>query len=68
SSEREAFQMIQDSIKAGAAGVSIGRNVFQHDDPTKMTMALVDIVHNGASASQALAILGEKTERVLATT
>ncbi|HYY91008.1 MAG TPA: 2-amino-3,7-dideoxy-D-threo-hept-6-ulosonate synthase [Candidatus Dormibacteraeota bacterium] len=68
SNEREALQMIQDSIKAGAAGVSIGRNVFQHDDPTRMTMALVDIVHHGASASQALAILGEKTERLLATT
>ncbi len=66
--DREALQMISDSVKAGAAGVSIGRNVFQHDDPTKMTMALVDIVHNGANASQALTILGEKNERVLATT
>src|SRR5437867_10548185 len=68
SSDNDALQMIADSIKAGAAGVSIGRNVFQHHDPTRMTMALVDIVHNGASASKALAILGEKTERVLATT
>ena len=68
SNDKEALQMISDSIKAGAAGVSIGRNVFQHDDPTRMTMALVDIVHNGATASQALTILGEKTERVLATT
>ena len=68
SNDKEALQMISDSIKAGAAGVSIGRNVFQHDDPTRMTMALVDIVHNGATASQALSILGEKTERVLATT
>jgi fructose-bisphosphate aldolase / 2-amino-3,7-dideoxy-D-threo-hept-6-ulosonate synthase len=68
SSDREALQMISDSLKAGAAGVSIGRNVFQHTDPTKMTMALVDIVHHGASTSQALTILGEKSERVLATT
>lgn len=68
SNDREALQMISDSIKAGAAGVSIGRNVFQHKDPTRMTMALVDIVHNDASPSQALTILGEKTERILATT
>src|SRR5438094_5911336 len=39
SNDKEALQMISDSIKAGAAGVSIGRNVFQHDDPTRMTMA-----------------------------
>lgn len=67
-SDREALQMISDSMKAGAAGVSIGRNVFQHRDPTKMTMALVDIVHHDASPTQALAILGERAEGVLATT
>lgn len=67
-SDREALQMIFDSMRAGAAGVSIGRNVFQHTDPTKMTMALVNIVHHGASTSQALTILGEKDERILATT
>ena len=61
SSDNDALQMISDSIKAGAAGVSIGRNVFQHHDPTRMTRALVDIVHHGASASQALAILAEGT-------
>ncbi len=61
SSDNNALKMVSDSIKAGAAGVSIGRNVFQHRDPTRMTMALVDIVHNGANASQALTILTEGT-------
>ncbi len=67
-SDGEALQMVSESINAGAAGVSIGRNVFQHRDPTKMTMALVDIVHNGASPVQALTILGERAEGVLART
>ena len=59
--DKNVLQLIADSVSAGAAGVSIGRNVFQHSDPTRMTMALVDIVHNGASASHALAILAERT-------
>src|SRR2546430_15588880 len=65
-SETEALQLVSDSIKAGAAGISIGRNVFQHRQPTLMTRALVEIVHNGSSPTQALSILGERSERILA--
>ncbi len=65
-SESEALQLVSDSIKAGAAGVSIGRNVFQHSKPTVMTRALVEIVHKGSSPTQALSILGERSERILA--
>jgi len=64
--ESEALQLVSDSIKAGAAGVSIGRNVFQHRKPTLMTRALVEIVHNGTSPTRALSILGERSERILA--
>jgi fructose-bisphosphate aldolase/2-amino-3,7-dideoxy-D-threo-hept-6-ulosonate synthase len=56
---REVFQMVHDSIKAGGAGLSIGRNVFQHENPTKMVKALSAIVHRGASVDEALKILGE---------
>ncbi len=65
-SESEALQLVSDSIKAGAAGVSIGRNVFQHRNPALMTRALVEIVHKGSSPTQALSILGERSERILA--
>jgi DhnA family fructose-bisphosphate aldolase class Ia len=47
-------------LKAGAAGLSIGRNVFQCDSPTQISKALSAIVHNGASVEQGLKILGEK--------
>src|SRR2546426_2215870 len=65
-SDTEALQLDPDSIKPGGAGVSIGRNVFQHSTPTLMTRALVEIVHNGSSPTQALSILGERSERILA--
>ena len=56
---REVLQMVNDSVAAGGAGLSIGRNVFQHKDPAKMTKALCAIVHCGASVDEALKILGE---------
>ena len=56
---RDVLQMVKDSITAGGAGLSIGRNVFQHEDPEKMVKALSAIVHKGASVSEALEILGE---------
>jgi fructose-bisphosphate aldolase/2-amino-3,7-dideoxy-D-threo-hept-6-ulosonate synthase len=55
---REVLQMVHDSIKAGGAGISIGRNVFQHENPTKMVKALSAIVHNGASVDNSLKFLG----------
>jgi DhnA family fructose-bisphosphate aldolase class Ia len=48
-------------MKAGAAGLSIGRNIFQHENPTAMTKALAAIVHGGASIEAAKKILGGKT-------
>jgi len=56
---REVLQMVHDSIKAGGAGLSIGRNVFQHENPTLMVKALSAIVHRDAPVNEALKILGE---------
>jgi class I fructose-bisphosphate aldolase len=58
-SDREIFQMAEDALKAGAAGLSIGRNAFQHKKPDKMVKALSKMVHKGASVDEALAILKE---------
>jgi len=43
-SDREVLQMVYDAMSAGAAGVSIGRNVFQHENITGMTKAISKIV------------------------
>ena len=56
---REVLQMVHDSIKAGGAGLSIGRNVFQHENPTLMVKALSAIVHRDAPVDEALKTLGE---------
>ncbi len=55
----EILQMVSDSVSAGGAGLSIGRNVFQHDYPAKMVKTLCGIVHRGVSVEQALKLLGE---------
>jgi len=59
-SPQEVLQTTSDALKAGAAGVSIGRNVFQCDSPTQISKALSAIVHQGATVEQALKLLGEK--------
>jgi len=57
--EQEILQTAYESIQAGGSGLSIGRNVFQHKNPTLMVKALSAIVHKGVSVEQALKILGE---------
>jgi predicted phospho-2-dehydro-3-deoxyheptonate aldolase len=59
-SNQEVLQTTFDSLKAGAAGLSIGRNVFQCENPTQILKALSAIVHENASVEQGLKILGEK--------
>jgi len=48
--DEDLCEMVKGAMAAGAAGVSIGRNVFQHKDPEKIVKALSEIVHhrNGA--------------------
>jgi fructose-bisphosphate aldolase/2-amino-3,7-dideoxy-D-threo-hept-6-ulosonate synthase len=55
---RDVLQMVSDSLKVGGAGVSIGRNVFQHENPTRMIKAISALVHQRASVSEAVKILG----------
>lgn len=56
-SERTMLENIKQAVEAGGAGVAIGRNIFQADDPGRMTAAVAAIVHGGASVDEALAIL-----------
>jgi fructose-bisphosphate aldolase / 2-amino-3,7-dideoxy-D-threo-hept-6-ulosonate synthase len=59
-SNDEVLQTTFDAMKAGAAGLSIGRNVFQCESPTQIIKALSAIVHQNATVEHALKILGEK--------
>ena len=49
--------IVRGAMDAGAAGVVIGRNVWQASSPTAMTKALVALVHHDASVADALRIL-----------
>ena len=53
----EVMRRTEAVIEAGAAGIVYGRNVIQHDRPREMTNALMAIVHRGATADDALALL-----------
>ena len=45
-SDEDVLKMVEESIQAGGNGVSIGRNVFQHDDPSTILKKIDSIVHN----------------------
>lgn len=49
----DTFQMVETAMRAGAAGVAMGRNVWGQPDPTRMIEALRGIVHDGWTARQA---------------
>jgi class I fructose-bisphosphate aldolase len=56
-SDREILEMVRGAMDAGGAGVSIGRNVFQHDDPARMIGAVSMIVHENSTVDEASAFL-----------
>ncbi len=53
-SDRDVLETVEGAIGAGAKGVAIGRNVFQHESPKKITRAISRIVHKGWTSSEAL--------------
>jgi fructose-bisphosphate aldolase/2-amino-3,7-dideoxy-D-threo-hept-6-ulosonate synthase len=50
----ESLSIIKDSVKVGGAGVCVGRNAFQRDDPKAFVRALCQVVHEGADPKKAL--------------
>lgn len=61
--DEKFFDLVRGAMDAGAAGVVIGRNVWQSSSPAAMTRALVAIVHHDASVADALHILQDTTPR-----
>jgi putative autoinducer-2 (AI-2) aldolase len=51
--ELEALDMAYRAIQQGAAGVDMGRNVFQADDPIAMIKAVRGVVHDGLKPKEA---------------
>lgn len=63
SSDRVVFENVRGALDAGASGVCIGRNVFQHRDPLTMMRAIYAMVHHKATVADALKILGTQKRR-----
>jgi fructose-bisphosphate aldolase, class I len=55
--DEEVLRRTEAVMRLGAAGIVYGRNVSQHADPGGMTRALMAVVHEGASAGEAPALL-----------
>ncbi len=51
--EKEALQLAHNAIAHGAAGVDMGRNIFQSDNPVGMIQAVRAIVHENAAVDKA---------------
>lgn len=56
---QEALDMAWKAIDQGAAGVDMGRNIFQRDNPAAMIKAVRAVVHEGYSAADATSLYRE---------
>jgi putative autoinducer-2 (AI-2) aldolase len=52
--ELGALRMASNAVRAGAAGVDMGRNIFQSDDPIAMLQAVRAVVHESLEPERAL--------------
>lgn len=56
-SDEEILKRTAALMEQGAAGIVYGRNIIHHPNPPAITRALMAIVHDGATVSDALALL-----------
>ena len=52
--ELDALEMAHQAIRGGAAGVDMGRNIFQSEAPAAMIQAVAKVVHEGVRPKAAL--------------
>jgi putative autoinducer-2 (AI-2) aldolase len=60
--EREALQLTYNAIHGGAAGVDMGRNIFQSDAPVAMIRAVRSIVHENSTVDDAFTLYNDSKE------
>lgn len=57
--DEDFLRMVAESVEAGGAGVSVGRNLWQHRDPAMMTRAVGRLVHDRVSLADVLQDMGK---------
>jgi len=55
--DRETLKIIADSVKAGGAGVCMGRNAFQRKNTTRFGEAISRVVHKNLDPDEAMGLL-----------
>lgn len=58
--DADVLQMTEDAMKAGAKGVTYGRNIFAHKNPEQLVDALAAIIFRKETAQEAAKRLGKK--------
>jgi predicted phospho-2-dehydro-3-deoxyheptonate aldolase len=58
--DEDILTMVRGSLDAGGAGVSIGRNAFQHHAPERIVQSISLMVHEECSVKEALKFLKDR--------
>lgn len=56
-SEREMLETVKAALVGGGAGVAVGRNIFQADNPALTTAAIASIIHRNAGVDEVIEVL-----------
>jgi predicted phospho-2-dehydro-3-deoxyheptonate aldolase len=55
--DRAVLEMVEGAMKSGCIGLTFGRNVFQHDNPTGIVSAIAKIVYEGWTTDETLEVV-----------
>ena len=58
--EEQLLREIKEALEAGGAGIAMGRNIWNHEDPARYAGAIARIIHEGCSVEAALKELNKK--------
>jgi class I fructose-bisphosphate aldolase len=61
-SDRQFLSTVESAMDAGAAGLAVGRNVFQRENPTELLDALEQVIFEEATAEDALGAAGARAD------
>ncbi len=61
--EKDALQMAYNAISKGAAGVDMGRNIFQSENPVAMIQAVRAVVHGNHSVDEAFELFNRLKDK-----
>ncbi len=59
-SEEKLLTEIKEAISVGGAGVAMGRNIWNHEDPARFASAIAKLIHEDCSVEAALKELNKK--------